>query len=195
MFAVADNADIIVRQRSPAVPIPTEMRAVISDPLKPMIATMTKTTTTTTTATAMTMTMTKTVDGMARCTAAKANTTTIVSSFRPVDAKRGKRTTVLSRVPALIRSALLKKSFEMRAGGCYRSFTLLHFQRKFSFREQLERPTISRNSSLISYRSNGLTETQSARSALVGGTIFLQREKERERERISFVAETVCETT
>jgi len=176
MFAVADNADIIVRQRSPAVPIPTEMRAVISDPLKPMIATMTKTTTTTT--------MTKTVDGMARCTAAKANTTTIVSSFRPVDAKRGKRTTVLSRVPALIRSALLKKSFEMRAGGCDRSFTLLHFQRKFSFREQLERPTISRNSSLISYRSNGLTETQSARSALVGGTIFLQREKERKRENL-----------
>jgi len=87
---------------------------------------------------------------------------------------------VLSCVPALIRSALLKKSFEMRAGGCDRSFTLLHFQRKFSFREQLERPTISRNSSLISYRSDELTET---RSASVGGTIFLQREKEKERER------------
>jgi hypothetical protein len=103
---------------------------------------------------------------------------------------------VLSCVPALIRSALLKKSFEMRAGGCDRSFTLLHFQRKFSFREQLERPTISRNSSLISYRSDELTET---RSASVGGTIFLQREKEkerereRERERVSFVAETVRE--
>jgi len=76
MFAVADNADTIVRR----VPIPMEIRAVISDPLKPMIATMTKTTTTPTTTT--TTTTTKTVDGMARCTAAKANTTTIVSSFR-----------------------------------------------------------------------------------------------------------------